>query len=156
MKKIKDLYFESFLSYIILMFKDKIIPYVKDEFFNSFIFKAWSWFERVIFDLKIVKFLFYTQYTAEVWYKSSLYTRMTARAEKISGKFERTYISFDIIYRSVHGCDYSYTRFDLEHRVLGNKPCGADAFLSVAQHYKQDGNGFVYGKFPDIYICNTD
>lgn len=101
MKKIKDLYFESFLSYIILMFKDKIIPYVKDEFFNSFIFKAWSWFERVIFDLKIVKFLFYTQYTAEVWYKSSLYTRMTARAEKISGKFERTYISFDIIYTAL-------------------------------------------------------
>ena len=95
MKKIKDLYFESFLSYIILMFKDKIIPYVKDEFFNSFIFKAWSWFERVIFDLKIVK------YTAEVWYKSSLYTRMTARAEKISGKFERTYISFDIIYTAL-------------------------------------------------------
>lgn len=101
MKKIKDLYFESFLSYIILMFKDKVIPYVKDEFFNSFIFKAWSWFERVIFDLKIVKFLFYTQYTAEVWYKSSLYTRMTARAEKISGKFERTYISFDIIYTAL-------------------------------------------------------
>lgn len=101
MKKIKDLYFESFLSYIILMFKDKIIPYVKDEFFNSFIFKAWSWFERVIFDLKIVKFLFYTQYTAEVWYKSSLYTRMTAIAEKISGKFERTYISFDIIYTAL-------------------------------------------------------
>ena len=101
MKKIKDLYFESFLSYIILMFKDKIIPYVKDEFFNSFIFKAWSWFERVIFDLKIVKFLFYTQYTAEVWYKSSLYTRMTVLAEKISGKFERTYISFDIIYTAL-------------------------------------------------------
>ena len=101
MKKIKDLYFESFLSYIILMFKDKVIPYVKDKFFNSFIFKAWSWFERVIFDLKIVKFLFYTQYTAEVWYKSSLYTRMTARAEKISGKFERTYISFDIIYTAL-------------------------------------------------------
>lgn len=101
MKKIKDLYFESFLSYIILMFKDKVIPYIKDEFFNSFIFKAWSWFERVIFDLKIVKFLFYTQYTAEVWYKSSLYTRMTAIAEKISGKFERTYISFDIIYTAL-------------------------------------------------------
>lgn len=101
MKKIKDLYFESFLSYIILMFKDKIIPYVKDEFFNSFIFKAWSWFERVIFDLKIVKFLFYTQYTAEVWYKSGLYTRMTVLAEKISGKFERTYISFDIIYTAL-------------------------------------------------------
>lgn len=101
MKKIKDLYFESFLSYIILMFKDKVIPYVKDKFFNSFIFKAWSWFERVIFDLKIVKFLFYTQYTAEVWYKSRLYTRMTARAEKISGKFERTYISFDIIYTAL-------------------------------------------------------
>lgn len=101
MKKIKDLYFESFLSYIILMFKDKVIPYVKDEFFNSFIFKAWSWFERVIFDLKIVKFLFYTQYTAEVWYKSSLYTRMTVLAEKISGKFERTYISFDIIYTAL-------------------------------------------------------
>ncbi|MDD6914910.1 MAG: hypothetical protein SOX82_09535 [Eubacteriales bacterium] len=101
MKKIKDLYFESFLSYIILMFKDKVIPYIKDEFFNSFIFKAWSWFERVIFDLKIVKFLFYTQYTAEVWYKSSLYTRMTVLAEKISGKFERTYISFDIIYTAL-------------------------------------------------------
>lgn len=101
MKKIKDLYFESFLSYIILMFKDKVIPYIKDEFFNSFIFKAWSWFERVIFELKIVKFLFYTQYTAEVWYKSSLYTRMTAIAEKISGKFERTYISFDIIYTAL-------------------------------------------------------
>lgn len=101
MKKIKDLYFESFLSYIILMFKDKVIPYVKDKFFNSFIFKAWSWFERVICDLKIVKFLFYTQYTAEVWYKSRLYTRMTARAEKISGKFERTYISFDIIYTAL-------------------------------------------------------
>lgn len=101
MKKIKDLYFESFLSYIILMFKDKIIPYVKDEFFNSFIFKAWLWFERVIFDLKIVKFLFYTQYTAEVWYKSRLYKRMTARAEKISDKFERTYISFDIIYTAL-------------------------------------------------------
>lgn len=101
MKKIKDLYFESFLSYIILMFKDKVIPYVKDKFFNSFIFKAWSWFERVICDLKIVKFLFYTQYTAEVWYKSSLYTRMTASAEKISGKFERTYISFDIIYTAL-------------------------------------------------------
>lgn len=101
MKKIKDLYFESFLSYIILMFKDKVIPYIKDEFFNSFIFKVWSWFERVIFDLKIVKFLFYTQYTAEVWYKSSLYTRMTVLAEKISGKFERTYISFDIIYTAL-------------------------------------------------------
>lgn len=101
MKKIKDLYFESFLSYIILMFKDKIIPYVKDEFFNSFIFKEWLWFERVIFDLKIVKFLFYTQYTAEVWYKSRLYKRMTARAEKISDKFERTYISFDIIYTAL-------------------------------------------------------
>ena len=101
MKKIKDLYFESFLSYIILMFKDKVIPYIKDEFFNSFIFKAWSWFERVIFDLKIVKFLFYTQYTAEVWYKSSLYTRMTVLAEKISGKFERMYISFDIIYTAL-------------------------------------------------------
>ena len=101
MKKIKDLYFESFLSYIILMFKDKVIPYIKDEFFNSFIFKAWSWFERVIFDLKIVKFLFYTQYTAEVWYKSSLYTRMTVLAEKISCKFERTYISFDIIYTAL-------------------------------------------------------
>ena len=83
------------------MFKDKVIPYVKDKFFNSFIFKAWSWFERVICDLKIVKFLFYTQYTAEVWYKSRLYTRMTARAEKISGKFERTYISFDIIYTAL-------------------------------------------------------
>lgn len=101
MKKIKDLYFESFLSYIILMFKDKVIPYIKDKFFNGFIFKAWSWFERVILDLKIVKFLFYTQYTAEVWYKSSLYKRMTARAEKISGKFERTYISFDIIYTAL-------------------------------------------------------
>lgn len=101
MKKIKDLYFESFLSYIILMFKDKVIPYVKDKFFTGFIFKAWSWFERVILDLKIVKFLFYTQYTAEVWYKSNLYTRMTARAEKISGKFERTYISFDIIYTAL-------------------------------------------------------
>lgn len=101
MKKIKDLYFESFLSYIILMFKDKVIPYIKDEFFNSFIFKAWSWLERVIFELKIVKFLFYTQYTAEVWYKSSLYTRMTVLAEKISGKFERTYISFDIIYTAL-------------------------------------------------------
>lgn len=99
--KIKRLYNESYLAYIINILINRIVPYIKKNFFESCIFRLWLWFGRVVLNLKPIKFIFYTQYTAEVWYKSSLYTRMTARAEKISGKFERTYISFDIIYTAL-------------------------------------------------------
>lgn len=101
MKKIKKLYFESCLSLIVSAINDKVIPYLKDKFFNSQIFAAWLWFERVILNLGIVKFLFYTQYTAEVWYKSRLYQKMTRRSESLAGKFDRALLSYDVIYAAL-------------------------------------------------------
>ena len=80
------------------MLNDKFVHYIKDSFFNSRIFKAQMWFEKVVLNLKPVKFLFYTQYTAEVWYKSRLYKRMTACAERLAERFDKAFISYDIIY----------------------------------------------------------
>lgn len=101
MEKLKKLYFESYLFYIITLLSERVIPAVKKSFETSFIKKLWDWFDKRVLTLPFFKLIFEPEYISEIWYKSYFYRVTTFRIRKISYHLPRASFKFRTLYIGV-------------------------------------------------------
>lgn len=98
MEKIKALYFESYLFYLISKIKNVFFPAIKEAFMGSFLMSLWNWFDKYVLNSPFVRLVFDPEYIASIWYKSYFYRSTTLRIRKLSYYLPRASFKFSSIY----------------------------------------------------------
>lgn len=108
MEKIKKIYINSYLSYLVNIILYKFVPQFKILFSTSVLRKIWLWFTNDVMNLNLFKLFFDMEYISEIWYESFFYKGMTYAIRKISFKIEKSNFKFDI---SVIGIFFAFIMF---------------------------------------------
>ena len=98
MEKLKRLYLESYLFYIISKIQSDVIPAIVKAFMSSFIMCAWNFIDRKIIKSSLAKLIFDPSYIAGIWYKSFFYRSTTKRIRKISYYLPKASVSYRSLY----------------------------------------------------------
>mgnify|MGYP004535434087 FL=1 len=98
MKKIKEIYLESYFAYLIETINKRYVTEIKNIFFESLFWKMCVWFTENVMNSKIFRLFFDMEYISEIWYKSYFYKSMTYRIRKLSFKLERSNFKFNSVF----------------------------------------------------------
>lgn len=98
MRKLKDLYFQSYFSYLVSLFVLDFIPRFWETFKNSIIMKLWLWIDSKIIKSKPVRLFFDTEFFANTFYKSYFYRSSTLYIRRASYNLPKASISFNCAY----------------------------------------------------------
>ena len=76
----------------------RFFPALKRAVADSFAFRLWLWFDRVVLNSAPVKLFFDPEYIADIWYSSYFYKRTTLLIRKASAYIPKASIRFDSVY----------------------------------------------------------
>lgn len=95
---IKQLFFESYLFYLISKIKNVFVPAIVKAFMGSFIMRAWNFIDKKIIKSAPAKLIFDPSYIAGIWYKSFFYRSITKKIRKISYSIPKASAVFRPVY----------------------------------------------------------
>ncbi len=98
MERIKKLYHESYLAYLINLINAEYLPAFKEMFFSSLLWKICLWFYTDVMNSKIFRLIFDMEYISEIWYKSFFYKSMTYGIRKLSFRLDRSSFKFNSLF----------------------------------------------------------
>lgn len=98
MERIKKLYHESYLAYLINLINAEYLPALKEMFFSSLLWKICLWFYTDVMNSKIFRLIFDMEYISEIWYKSFFYKSMTYGIRKLSFRLDRSNFKFNSLF----------------------------------------------------------